>query len=146
MSEFGSSCDFCGTMLFKIDCSGGELNLLFSHNYYSCKTCQQVDLCYDCYSKVTGKDGPHYLELVNNAVLYKSLSVMPCDNHDWKHCDAYEIPNSDNEDENGYIVSGFEHNPISDMNYDMDRDMVCDELFNEYFDVQTIIDFSESCI
>ena len=87
MSEFGSCCDFCGTMLFKIDYSGGELNLLFSHNYYSCKTCQHVDLCYDCYSKVTGKDCMKFLKLLNNKVLSETI----CENHDWLHCHAYEL-------------------------------------------------------
>lgn len=87
MSEFGSCCDFCGTMLFKIDCSGGDLNLLFSHNYYSCISCHKINLCYDCYSKVTGREETKFLKLLNNKVSCETI----CENHNWEHSNAFEL-------------------------------------------------------
>ena len=88
MSEFGSCCDFCGELFFKLQCfPDGKINLLFSHQYYSCIQCKNVDLCTECYSRI---DSSEFVKLVNNSVLYKSGADSICDKHKWQEM-LYEL-------------------------------------------------------
>ena len=137
MSQFSSSCDYCSDKLFTIDISGNKLQLLNSQNYYTCLKCEKLDLCYECYTKLfDDNDGNLFLEKVNNSILYKFPNGCVCQKHDWHHCDAYRLPPYFTENKEDYLMSGFD----SDYNYELDE-----QIINDYFDIQSIMSFGDSC-